>query len=101
MTHDNWPATNDISMCHWSLANCHMSFKTSFPQINLLLARPNDALILFRDWPESFVNEFLNTLAAIGFARIDVSFRIDGNAMNAVEFAGLAAAFAECGQDLQ
>src|SRR5881227_3313532 len=26
MTYENWPVTNDISICHWSLANSHMSF---------------------------------------------------------------------------
>src|SRR5438105_3205047 len=26
MTYENWPVTNGI--CHWSLANSHMSFKT-------------------------------------------------------------------------
>src|SRR5437588_7537837 len=26
MTYENWPVTNGISICHWSLANSHMSF---------------------------------------------------------------------------
>src|SRR5947207_7617031 len=68
---------------------------------NLLLARPNDALILFRHGPDSLVDELLDTLAAIGFSGVDVSFRIHGDAVNAVEFAWLPAAFAEGGQDLE
>ena len=31
MTYENWPMTNDISICHWSLANSRMSFGETRP----------------------------------------------------------------------
>src|SRR5205823_10953031 len=70
--------------------NCHLSF-----------LRPQNTLVFLGDRTESFVDELLDALAAIGFPCVDISFRIGGDAMHAVEFAGLAPTFTECSQDLK
>ena len=73
-----------------SLFNCHLSF-----------LRPQNALVFLGDRTESFVDELLDALAAIGFPCVDISFRIGGDAMHAVEFSGLASAFSERRQQFQ
>ena len=44
---------------------------------------------------DALVYELLHALAAIGLGRVDVAFRIGGDAVDAVEFARLPATFAE------
>jgi len=58
-------------------------------------------LIFCGDGGQSFIHELLDALAAVGFGRIDVALGIRRDAVHAVEFAGLAAAFAESGQDFE
>src|SRR5437879_5090025 len=62
--------------------------------------RPHDALILLRDRRHPLVQKLLDALAAVGLGREDVAFRIRGDAVDGVEFAGLTAAIAEAGEDL-
>src|SRR5882724_8325204 len=62
---------------------------------------PNYALIFFGDRRHTLVNEFLHALAAVGLGGEDVALGIRGNAMHRIEFAGLASAIAEAGQNFQ
>src|SRR5437868_4633289 len=57
--------------------------------------RPYHALVLLSDRRDALVNEFLYALAAISFRREDIALRIGCNAMDSIEFAGLAPSFAE------
>src|SRR5580704_4612917 len=59
---------------------------------------PDYALVLCSYFGQAFVIEFLDSLAAEGFAGEDISFGVGGDAVDRVEFAGLAAAVAETGQ---
>src|SRR6266567_3135719 len=63
--------------------------------------RPQCALVLFRHGSETFVDELLHTLAAVGFGGVYVAFRIGGDAVHGVELAGLASAVAEAGEHLK
>src|ERR1700686_193259 len=63
--------------------------------------RPQYALILFRDGAQAFVNKLLNPLAAIRPGHVDISLGIGGNAVRAVKFTGLAAAFSKRGKHFQ
>src|SRR4051812_2471026 len=56
---------------------------------------PYHPLIFLRYGRQALIDELLDALAAIGFRRIDIALRIGRNTMDAVEFARLAAAFAE------
>src|SRR5260221_5363809 len=60
-----------------------------------LLFRPQNTLVFFRDWSQTFVNEFLQALPAVGFGRVDVALRIRSNAMHGVELTWLPASVAE------
>src|SRR5437660_11745787 len=75
--------------------------KLSSFNVQLSFLRPQYTLVFLGDRTESFVDELLDALAAIGFPCVDISFRIGGDAMHAVEFAGLAPTFTECSQDLK
>jgi len=54
-------------------------------------------LFLFGDWGESLIDKLLEALAAIGLGSEKVAFRVGGDAVDGVEFTGLAAAVAEAG----
>src|SRR6185312_7949141 len=62
---------------------------------------PDDALVRFRDGPHAFVKEALDALPAIRLGCIDVAFRIGRDAVDAVEFAGLASAIPEAGEHFE
>src|SRR5437879_1764735 len=67
----------------------------------LFAFRPQCALVLFCDWPETFVNEFLHALSVIGLRGEDIAFRIGGDAVHAIKFARLASALAEGSENLK
>ena len=68
---------------------------------NLLFCRPENSLVRLRHLRDPFIKEALHALPPIGFRRVDVAFGIRGDAVNAIEFAGLTTAFTECRQNLQ
>ena len=61
----------------------------------LCVFRPHNALIFLGDRRQAFVYELLHTLTPVGLRGEDVAFRIGGNAVDAVEFTGLASSFSE------
>src|SRR5882762_7229491 len=67
----------------------------------LLLFRPQHALVFFCNWSQAFIHEFLQTLSAVRFGRVDVALRIRGNAVHGVELAGLPSAVAKTRQGLK
>src|SRR3984957_20088013 len=60
--------------------------------------RPDGALIAGLHLADALVVELLHPLTFIGFGRVDVALRVDGDAVHAEELAGLAAAAAERGE---
>src|SRR5438270_244834 len=63
--------------------------------------RPDYALVLLGDGSHAFVEELLDTLAAIRLGREDVAFRVRRDAVHRVELARLASAVSERGQNLE
>src|SRR5712692_5642268 len=64
-------------------------------------ARPQHALAAPWNRAYAFVDEFLHALAFVRLGRVEVALRIGGDAVHAVELAGLAPAVAEVGNFLQ
>src|SRR5215472_2755024 len=62
---------------------------------------PDHTLVLLCYRSQSAIDEFLNPLATIGFRCVDIAFRIRGDAVHAVKFAGLPSALAESRQHFQ
>src|SRR6185503_18373013 len=67
----------------------------------LLPGRPDHALVHFRHWGESLVDEFLEPLAAIRLGGVDVTLRIHRDAMHPIKLAGLPSAVAKAVQDFE
>ena len=63
--------------------------------------RPDYSLILGRDGTQAPVNELLHALSFVGLGRVDIPLRVSGNAVHGEELAGLSAAIAKTGQDLE
>src|SRR6188768_3027110 len=55
-------------------------------------AGPGRNLAALRNRAEALVDELLQALAGVGFRRVEVALRVDGNAVHAEEHAGLTAA---------
>src|SRR5712692_5330212 len=66
-----------------------------------LLTRPQHALAPPRNRTYALVDEFLHALAFVRFGRIEVALGIGGDAVHAVELAGLATAVSEIGDFLE
>src|SRR5262245_56715292 len=62
---------------------------------------PGRALIFSRHRSHTFEHEPLDALSFVGFSRVDVASRIDGDAVRAEELTWLASAVAEARQQLQ
>ena len=73
------------------------------PQFSNLLSgfRPQDALVHFRHRAHSFVDKFLQPLAAIRLRRVNVALRVCRDAVDGVELARLASTVAEIGNFLK
>ena len=63
--------------------------------------RPQYALAAGGHGTYTLVDELLHPLALVSLGRVDVAFRIGGDAVHAIELAGLASAVAEVGNLLE
>src|SRR5262245_18567032 len=61
--------------------------------------RPEHALVAGQHGAHALVDELLQPLTFPGLGRVDVALGVGGDAVHAVELAGLASAVAEAGQD--
>src|SRR4029077_634991 len=65
------------------------------------LPRPEHPLFARPDGADALIDELLNTLAFVGLCRVEVALVFSGDAVHAVELAGLAPAVAEVRDLLQ
>src|SRR2546430_8694250 len=66
-----------------------------------LRLRPHHALVLAGDRSHALEDKFLEALPFVGLGGVDVLPRISRDAVHTEELAGLAAAVAEAGQDIE
>src|SRR5882672_11406228 len=59
-------------------------YRYSSAQSNLARARPGHALAAAADRADALVDEFLQALALVGLGRVEVAFRVGGDAVHAV-----------------
>src|SRR5436190_15452069 len=64
---------------------CHFGHVPTLP----LFLRPEDALLCFRHWGETLVNELLHALASSRFGGVEIAPRISDDAMHGIELTGL------------
>src|SRR5215831_17831127 len=60
--------------------------------------RPDRALHLLGDGSETFVHKLLYAAALVGFGRVEIALRVDGDTVHGIELPGVVAAFAEVGE---
>src|SRR6185503_20640563 len=61
-------------------------------------SRPYGSLLLARHGAEPFVDELLETLSFVGFGRVEIAFRIHGDAVDGVELSRLSSAITKAGE---